>query len=268
MPRRRPRYSTPAHRHGSPFLAGSGGGFAVGRRPRRNWPRTVLVVLIVAAVAGAIVAGVVLWREHEDAKGDRRDAAQKFTRAWAKGDYAAMWDELTPAARQKHSRAAFAAAYRRAAREATQRGVRVGRPASERDGRIAVPVAVATRHFRTLRGTVALPVSGSGEDAGVDWDASLRLPGLRKGETVSRRAGTPPDPGTVLAADGTPLDAIPIGATIAKGLEKQFAARLDGHAAERLLFGRRVVARAPRVRGRSVRTTLQPRSAASSAASW
>src|SRR4051812_47358225 len=266
MLRRRSRYPAPAHRHGSPFLAGTRSGPAWSNAPRRrNTGRRFLVVLVLLAIAAAVVAGVVLWREHEDARGDRRDAAQKFTRAWAKSDYAAMWQSLTPAAREKHPRRAFAAAYRRAARAATQRTVRVGRPASEQDKEIAVPVRVATRHFGALRGTVALPVSGSGDDAGVDWDAAVRLPGLRHGETVRRRSGTPPERATVLAADGTRLDAIPIGATIAKGLERQFDVRLAGHPSERLLFGRRVVAHAKLVRGRSVRTTLRPKLIAAAA---
>src|SRR4051794_6576732 len=101
MLRRRSRSPVPAHRHGSPFLAGSRSGPAWGQPPRRrrNTGRRFLVILVLLAVAGAVVAGVALWREHEDARGDRRDAAQKFTRAWAKGDYAAMWESLTPAAR-------------------------------------------------------------------------------------------------------------------------------------------------------------------------
>jgi hypothetical protein len=263
MARRRTRYAGPARRAGSPFLTG---GFGPPVRRHRNRGRSVLVVAVLLVLVAAVVGGVVLWRSHEDARGDRRAAAQRFATAWAKGDTAAMWKALTPGARAKHPRKAFLAAYRSAQRAATQRAVRVGRQSAEKSGHISVPVRVVTSHFKTLAGTVALPVSGSGDSAGVDWDASLRLPGLRRGERVRRRSGTPPARASVLAADGTRLDAIPLGATIAghpppkpTGLERVFDARLGGHAAERLLFGRRVVARTGAVRGRSVRTTLQPR---------
>ena len=260
MARRRPgsSYITPARRAGSPFLMGSGPPM---RRRRRGGTtgRRVLVVMVLVALAAAIVGGIVLWRSHEDARASRRDAAHRFLGAWAKGDEGAMWSALTPAARARHPRRRFVAAYRSAARTATQRAVRVGRIGSEQGGRISAPVTVVTRDFGTLRGTVAVPVTGSGDGAGVSWDASLRLPGLRTGERVRRRSGRPPARASVLAADGTPLDAIPIGATIARGLDRQFGARLGGHPAERLLFGRRVVARTGVVRGRSVRTTLRPR---------
>jgi hypothetical protein len=225
----------------------------------------VLVVAVLLAVVAAAVAAVVLWRRHVDAADARRAAATRFFHAWAGGDVDAMWHSLTPDARSKHPRRAFTAAYRHAAAAATQQTVRIGRIASEHHGAIAAPVRVATRDFQTLDGTVAVPVSGSGNDAGVDWDPSLRLAGLRRGETVRQRSGVPPARASVLAADGTRLDAIPLGVTIAgrppphaTGLERAFNARLAGHPAERLLFGRRVIARARAVRGRPVRTTLRP----------
>ena len=63
----------------------------------------------------------------------------------------------------------------------------------------AVPVTIETDIFGPLRGTLAVPVSGRGDDAGVDWDFSLRLPGLRRDEAVVRRAGRQPRSGSVLA---------------------------------------------------------------------
>ena len=72
----------------------------------------------------------------------------------------------------------FVTAYANANRAAGVEAVKAGRAGEERDGRIAVPVTVRTDIFKTLRGTMPIPVSGTGDDAGVDWDFSLRLPGL------------------------------------------------------------------------------------------
>jgi hypothetical protein len=45
--------------------------------------------------------------------------AQRYVTAWARGDYRAMYDELTPSARRARPAADFAAAHRRALATAT-----------------------------------------------------------------------------------------------------------------------------------------------------
>ena len=122
-----------------------------------------------------------------------------------------------------------------------------------------MPVAVRTDIFGTLRGTIALPVSGTGDDAGVDWSFALRLPGLRtrRGGRAARRARQPRHRrGAARRATARALDA---GTAIAAGLQKRYADRLGGHPSARLLFGERVVARTRAVKGRPVRTTIDPR---------
>jgi cell division protein FtsI/penicillin-binding protein 2 len=153
------------------------------------------------------------------------------------------------------------------------RGVRTGRLGAEREGRIALPVAIRTDVFKTLRGTLAVPVSGRGDEAGIDWNFSLRLPGLRRDEAVVRRSGRAPRRAPILAADGRRLDATPPGASLAgrsggspTGLERVHDERLGGHAPARLLFGERVVARTRAVRGRPVRTFFDPGLAAAAEA--
>ena len=70
----------------------------------------------------------------------------------------------------------------------------------------------------------------------------------------------------ILAADGTPLDATAVGASIAgqiaprpSGLEGIYDRRLSGRPSAELLFGARVIAHAPMIPGRSVPTTISPR---------
>jgi penicillin-binding protein A len=237
-----------------------------GRRRRGGDLLARLVrVLILLAIVAAAVGGVIVWRAQADAADARRDAAQRFAAAWARGEVSEMWRALTPAARAAAPEPRFAAAYRHANGAAGVRAVRVGRLGSEQDGEIAVPVTVRTAFFGTLRGTVPLPVSGRGDEAGVDWRAWMRLPGLREGETVRRRAGREPRRAQVLAADGSRLDATALGASIAgrsggepTGLERIYDDRLAGNPSARLLFGERVVARARQRRGRAVRTTIRP----------
>ena len=222
-------------------------------RRRRRRPRVGRWLLALAVIA-ALAAGAYAWRSREEAGNARREAAQRFAAAWQRGDEAAMWRELTPGARRATPERRFAAAYRNANRAAGVESVAVGRIGEERDDRVAVPVAVKTDIFGTLRGTVALPVSGTGDEAGVDWSFALRLPGLRDDEAVVRRAGRPPRSGSVLDARGRPLDI----ETLRQGLERTYDDRLNGHPSARLLFGERVVARTRAVRGRDVRTTIDP----------
>ena len=255
-------------RRGSVLLAGSRSGSRrrraprFGGAPRRRLPWGWVAALIVVS---GIVAGGLSWRSEVQARDDRNTAAVQFVRGWERGDHAAMWRALTPRARAQYSEAAFAASYRSANRTAGVSSVRAGRIGDETGGETSLTVAVRVRDFGTLRGTIALPVAGSGEQAGVDWRPVLVLPGLRPGERVRRRAGSSPKRAQVLSADGRRLDATALGASIAgvirpkpTGLQRVHNRRLAGHPSARLEFGRRVVARTRAVRGRSVHTTLRP----------
>lgn len=233
------------------------------RRRRRRGPRIrpglVVLVLVLLAAAGA---AAVLLTQRDDG---RRAAAQRFVAAWTRRDTAAMWRALDPASRRRYPQARFAALVRSADRAAGVRSVAARKPGDVDGDRVAVPVAVRTATFGVLRGTVSLPVSGSGATAAVRWDPSLRLPGLRRGEAIRRREGPQPSRAPILAADGTRLDADALGASIAgsegpppTGLERLYGARLGGHPSMRLLFGRRIVARTAAVRGRTLHTTIRP----------
>ena len=167
--------------------------------------------LVVLVVLGAVAGAVYLWRSHENAVDARRTAAERFATEWERGDHAAMWRALSPRARAATGERRFVTAYRNADRAAGVEAVQVGTPGSERDGRIALPVTVRTDIFGTLRGTITLRVSGTGDDAGVDWSFALRLPGLRSEEPVVRRAGPSPRRGALLAADGTRMEGTAIG---------------------------------------------------------
>ena len=211
MPRRRSRYSTPGPRAGSVLLDTGRRGARRRRRRRRGgggvgWGRLAGRLLVVLAVLGAAAGGVYLWRSHENAADARRTAAEHFAAAWQGRDPAAMWRALSPRARAITPERRFVTAYRNADRAAGVRAVKAGTLGPERDGRIALPVAVRTDIFGTLRGTIRLPVSGTGDDAGVDWSFALRLPGLRSDEAVVRRAGPDPRRGALLAADGSRLE--------------------------------------------------------------
>jgi peptidoglycan glycosyltransferase len=222
-------------------------------------------MLVALAALVAIVGGVAVWRSQLSNDADQRAAAVRFATAWALGDRAMMWQALSPRARATYPEARFAADYRAADQAAGVRRVKIGKAGADHGGKVSVAAEVDTKDFGMLRGTIALPVSGSGTDAGVDWDPFLRLPGLRRGEAVRKRSGPPPRRGEILAEDGTRLDATALGASLAgrvgntpTGLEREYQDRLAGHASERLIFGARVVAQAPTVRGRSVRTTIMP----------
>jgi penicillin-binding protein A len=236
------------------------------RRGRDGLPlRAILVALVLAGAAGGAVWFVV--HRHEVAN-MRHDVAERFARAWAGRDARAMWSTLDARSRTAYTWTRFRRLYSSADAAATVTAVRIGRLTGPHNGRFAVPVAVATREFGTLRGTVQLPVHDEDNGARVAWTPQLLLPGLRAGETVRRRVLARPQRAAVLGADGRRLGDDPATAAIAghppagndkgSGLERLYNERLAGRAGAQLRFGTRVVASVKRRQGRSVHATIRP----------
>ncbi|MGI8412023.1 MAG: penicillin-binding transpeptidase domain-containing protein [Solirubrobacteraceae bacterium] len=228
--------------------------------------RAVRALGLLGLMAALAAAGVVVWRAVDGGDSGRRAAVERFVNAWVRGDWRVMWRALTPKARAAHPEGRFVAAYRSADQASGVRGLAIRSVGPDSGGRVGVIVSVDTAGFGTLRGRIVVPVSGSGSSAGVDWDPSLRLPGLRRGEAVRRQSGPSPPRAPILAADGTRLDATALGASVAgrpgpkpTGLERIYDRRLGGHAAMQLRFGDRIIARVPEVSGRALPTTIRAR---------
>src|SRR3954449_2536989 len=132
----------------------------------------------------ALVAGIVVGA---GAQSEGEKAAHRYADAWARGDYAGMYRQLSKASRSRITRPALASAYRSAAATATAASVKVGSPGGESDGLVRLPVTVRTRIFGVVRGDVQLPVS----DAGVELAANMVSPGLPRGASLPRRSVPP-----------------------------------------------------------------------------
>ena len=144
----------------------------------------------------AFVVGLVVGARHKPAG---QEHVERFAVAWERGDYAAMYSELTPDDRDRLTRARFTAAYEDALRTATATKVATANP--RKDGSAyRVPVRIPTRAFGTVAGEVVLPATGDG----IDWSRALVFPGLAAGERL-RRVTRMPEPGTLLARDRTVL---------------------------------------------------------------
>jgi cell division protein FtsI/penicillin-binding protein 2 len=154
-------------------------------------------------------------------------------------------------------------------------------------------VDVDTVAFGRVRGDVRLPLTGSGEAARVDWDASLTFPGVPRGAVLSRHTELPAR-AAILARDGTPLAqgperSSPLGAVAravagelgaqpperrealaaagypadaavgTSGLERIFEGRLAGRPGGQLLAGGRVLAASTPRAAPPLRTSIAPR---------
>ena len=212
MARRRSRFVAPGPRAGSVLQASGRSGPRPAARGGAGVGSAVAGLAVVFCACCACwscwrwwCGGVLVWRSLAGGDRGRRAAAERYATAWVRGQWPAMWRALTPGARAAYPEPRFVAAYRSAYQAAGVRTLRVIKVGAESDGGIPVAVRVGTLDFGTLRGTIVLPVSGTGSRAGVDWDPSLRLPGLRRGEAVRRLSGPPPQRAAILAADGTPL---------------------------------------------------------------
>jgi len=162
-------------------------------RRRRLIP--LAVIALIAFIAGA----------SSGAPGSpEKEAAQRFTEAWARRDFAAMYEELNDASREAVGARQFAKAYREAAEAATLRSLDPGPPEdpTDRGGEtvIPVPVGVGTVAFGQFASAVDVPYA----DGGIAWDRSLVFPGLEPGEQLENRIELAPR-APILARDGTAL---------------------------------------------------------------
>jgi peptidoglycan glycosyltransferase len=255
---------------------------------RRRLTRRALPALgglaLLAAGAGMVVGS--------RAQSGSERTASDFVAAWERADHDAMYALLDDASRRVHTRREFRAAYHDAAGTATALGVEAGDAEGERDGSVAIPVAVRTRVFGTVRAVLRLPV----HEEDVTLGPLLAFPGLRPGEALARES-EPPERAALLSRDGkvlaegpadarsSPLEAIAgsIAGTLQpeetaaerralyargfppdwpagqNGLEHAFENRLAGRPGGRLLAGDRVLARARPRAARPVRTTIDTR---------
>jgi cell division protein FtsI/penicillin-binding protein 2 len=165
---------------------------------RRRLLTRMLPLAIIAVVAFALGASA-------GAPGSPdKDAAKRFTEAWANGEFAAMYRELNDASKRAVSRGEFVAAYREAEGTATARTLDPDSPGDPRSaqGGTVVPVTVTagTVAFGEFEADLELPYA----DGGIAWNPSLVFPGLRHGEHLLAEIELAPR-APILAADGTPL---------------------------------------------------------------
>jgi peptidoglycan glycosyltransferase len=187
-PRRRPprRPGDPPRRFGPPQ----------NERQKRFRQRTIPlgVVALIAFVVGAIMAS----------GSPEQDMAKRFVGDWASQDFAAMYDELSPAARQQYTLDQFTQDYKDAQTASTAVGIDPGDasgPVSEGGTKVVkIQVGVSTNLFGTVQGDLSLPLDGGK----IAWAPHLTFPGLNPGERVGRRLQLG-SRASILAADGTPL---------------------------------------------------------------
>lgn len=249
---------------------------------------------LVAAAGGValVVIAVVLLLGSCGNPGE--DAVKSYASAWSKGDWAAMYEQLTPQSRQKISLIEFAQAGREALATATagETSVRAGEPRADGDGRWLIPTTVATRIFGRISGNTELRVDTEGDEKKIVWSPAQVFPGLKPGERLARET-TMPARGTLLARDGTVLakgpdrsspipevasqvvgevGPVPPELTLEtsslgyppdaqvgiSGLERIFNPQLGGRPAGVLKAGPRTIGRSAGAPGQTVKTTISP----------
>src|SRR6185437_14458797 len=155
------------------------------RHQRLRRARPVLALAAVAFITGAIVGA------HRGSSPDI-GLAESYARSWVHRDYAQMYGEISPAAKQQTSPGAFAAAHREALRTATVTGTAIaGKARSHGAGRVTVPVRVHTRLWGTLTLLLTLEIVSIEGSPKVEWSRSQAFPGVPEGATLTRHTTLP-----------------------------------------------------------------------------
>jgi penicillin-binding protein A len=166
-------------------------------RRRRLLTRTLPLALValVSFIAGAASGSP---------GSPEKEAAERFSEAWAERDFGAMYGELNAASEKSIGVSDFAKAYLEAREVATLRSLDPDSPGdpTSADGRTVVPVKIAagTVAFGEFDAVLELPFA----EGGIEWDPSLVFPGLRHDEHLDSQIELAPR-APILAADGTPL---------------------------------------------------------------
>jgi peptidoglycan glycosyltransferase len=165
---------------------------------RRRLVTRALPLIVIAVIAFALGASAGTPGSPE------KEAAERFSWAWAHKDFAAMYRELNEASRRTISEGEFAQAYREAAEVATLRTLEVhspGDPSSENGvDEVPVPIEAGTVAFGVVSADLDLPYA----EGGIAWGRSLVFPGLESGERLENRIDLAPR-APILARDGTML---------------------------------------------------------------
>jgi hypothetical protein len=166
------------------------------RRLQRALP--VLALALVAFLSGAIVGA-------KRGSSPSVALAERFAAAWARGDYASMYSDISPEARRSISPHAFHDAYVRALATATATGLApAGRARAGRGGTVSIAMRVQTRLWGTLKLPLVLRTEAGEEDERIAWASWMTFPGLAPGARLSRRVALPRR-ATLLARDGSVL---------------------------------------------------------------
>lgn len=179
------------------------------RRPLGARPtRRQIIVRRVAAIAvllivGSVSAGLVLSGTGSSVQAT---SIADYARAWADGDYRAMYAELTPESRERYSFDRFERSVARARRLATVRRIEVTDVQAVDETTWRIASRVHTRVFGVIERPLEIPVTGAGSDTQVLWDDHLVFPGMSAGDTLARRTRMPAR-ADILARDGTRLAA-------------------------------------------------------------
>jgi hypothetical protein len=148
---------------------------ALSERQRRLRHRGIpLAVLALAAFA---------WGAISAAGSAEEDAAKRFVDAWAKQDFAAMHEELTPDAQEKYPVQSLQAAYLEAQTASTATHIDPGDSSDPENDVVEVDVGVRTELFDKISGPLSFPF----EDEKIAWAPHLTFPELEEGERVGRR---------------------------------------------------------------------------------
>ncbi len=157
----------------------------------------MLPLALIAAIAFALGAAA------GSSEPPEKEAAARFTEAWAGKDFGAMYEELNPASRRAVGKAEFAAAYRDAATVATLRTLAFDSPrdpSGAEPATVTVPAVAGTVAFGEVEAGLELPFA----DGGIAWDPSLVFPGLEQDEHLEPQVELAPR-APILAADGSVL---------------------------------------------------------------
>ena len=163
-------------------------------RRRRLLSRGLPALAGLAALAVLVVA---LLSSLGDSEAER--TAERFSRAWERGDYTAMHALLTDDAKAAHPLGPFRRSYDQARRTATATAFAAGKP-REDGGGARVAMTVRTVAFGTVRRPLALPI----EDGRVKWAPHLTFPGVPPGARLERRTRAPRR-ARILARGGRPI---------------------------------------------------------------